>query len=49
MAYLLDFFVVLIVFITMYTVIKKGFVKTVIDFVSVIGSLIIAKIFDKRK
>jgi len=41
----LDLIVVLIVFSTMYTVIKKGFVRTVIDFASVICALIASKIF----
>ena len=45
MALFLDILVFLIVVLTMYKVIKKGFVRTVIDFISVIGSLIIAKIF----
>jgi|GEM_PF-5559790 len=45
MAFLLDFFVILIIASTVFTVVKKGFVRTVIDFASVICALVVAKMF----
>lgn len=45
MSVLFDLIIVAIVFVTIYTVVKRGFIKTVIDLVSVFVSLILAKMF----
>ena len=45
MSIILDLIVIIIVALTMCAVIKKGFVKTVLDFASVICAVIVAKIF----
>ena len=45
MVFLLDFIVVLIVGCTMFFVIKKGFIKSLMDLLSIVCSIILAKMF----
>jgi len=48
MSIVFDLIIVAIVFVTLYTVIKRGFIKTVIDLVSVFVSIILAKMFSPK-
>lgn len=45
MVFLLDLAVILIAFLTIYFVVKKGFVHSLMDLLSFVGAIIIAKIF----
>lgn len=48
MSIVFDLIILLLVGVTLYVVVKKGFVKTVFDFATVIASVIIAKIFSPK-
>ena len=48
MIYLLDILVCIIVFSTLFVVVKKGFVRTVLDLTSVVAAIILANVFSSR-